>query len=121
MCKSVCNWMSLYFDQKSSIWLRAIFTFTLPGQKSSHSDVSSVQRQPCTHVHKTPDTLTNSKIKDNIVRFTLNLMPPDLIPLLIEQIASAVNAIRPERTFIRDRDLIRKRRKRHHVAYKRVG
>jgi hypothetical protein len=66
-------------------------------------------------------TYALSQIKDNIVRFTLSLMPPDLIPLLIDNIASAVNAIRPERTFIRDRDLIRNRRKRYHVAYKRIG
>jgi len=66
-------------------------------------------------------TYALSQLKDNVVRLTLNLMPPELIPLLIEQIAKAVNAVRPERQFIREKDLMRKRIKRHYVAYKRVG
>ena len=66
-------------------------------------------------------TYALSQLKDNIVRFTLNLMPPDLISIFIKQVASAVNAIRPERSFVREKDLMRKRIKRHYIAYKRVG
>ncbi len=47
-------------------------------------------------------TYALSQLKDNVIRFVLNIVPPDMTALLIRQIASAVNALRPERSFSRD-------------------
>jgi hypothetical protein len=66
-------------------------------------------------------TYALSQMKDNVVRFVLALAPPKTSALLIQQISKAVNALRPERSFSRGKDEMRKRVKRHYMAYKRVG
>ncbi len=67
-------------------------------------------------------TYALSQLKDNVIRFVLQLVPPEITALLIRQIAKVVNALRPERSFPRgDQDKMRKRVKRHYMAYKRVG
>ena len=67
-------------------------------------------------------TYALSQLKDNVVLFTLQLMRPGLIDLLIAQIAKALHAVRPERKFPRrDMDKMRKRIKRHYIVYKRVA
>ena len=62
-----------------------------------------------------------SQLKDNIIRFSLCLADTDLTALLIKQIAKAVDAVRPDRKFVREKDRMRKRIKRHYISYKRVG
>ena len=64
-------------------------------------------------------TYTLSQLKDNIIRFTLCVIPSDLISIFIQHIAGFVNAVRPERKF--ERNMKKINRKRHHIAYKRVG
>lgn len=67
-------------------------------------------------------TYALSQMKDNVVRFIMALAPPETSALLIQQISKAVNALRPERSFSRgSQDEMRKRVKRHYMAYKRVG
>jgi len=62
-----------------------------------------------------------SQLKDNVVRFVLSMGSLDLMKLFISRIACVVNAVRPERSFKRKQDSMRSRRKRHSIAYKRVG
>jgi len=67
-------------------------------------------------------TYALSQFKDNIVRFIMGMWPPGSAEMLIMRISGAVNAVRPERSFTRrDGDKMRKRIKRHYMAYKRVG
>jgi hypothetical protein len=66
-------------------------------------------------------TYALSQLKDNIIRFVLCLHETNITPLFFELIAGAVNAVRPGRKFHREKDKMRKRVKRHYIAYKRVG
>jgi len=62
-----------------------------------------------------------SLLKDNIIRFTLGLITADVQRLLIDRISKVVHAIRPGRGFVREnKGVMRKRRKRYSMAYKRV-
>ncbi len=87
-------------------------------------EASVLARQKYKHrkrEYKINFTYALSQLKDNIVRLTLCLSRSEIISLLIEQIAKAVNAVRPGRRFVREKDQMRKRIKRHYTAYKRVG
>jgi len=63
-------------------------------------------------------TYTLSQLKDNIVRFVF-LNATILLDQFIQNMAGVVNAVRPERKYERQTDKINRRR--HHMAYKRVG
>ncbi len=71
--------------------------------------------------YRIKSTFVLSQFKDNIIRFILRLATSDLAMLLIDQLVNAVDAVRPERSFVREKDKMKKRRKRHYMAYKRVG
>lgn len=69
--------------------------------------------------YKVNFTYALSQLKDNIFRFTLCLIPPDLLSRFIQNIAGIVNAVRSERKF--ERNMKKINRKKHNIAYKRVG
>ena len=73
------------------------------------------------HHYKINTTYTLSQLKDNIVRFLMRIAPPDLSRLLIAQIATAVNAYRPDRRFSREQKQVHWKRNKYGMAYKRVG
>jgi hypothetical protein len=61
-----------------------------------------------------------SRLKDTLPRFILNVGNKTLYENLIIQVSKCVNAIRPNRKFDREDDQMRKRRRCHNMAYKRV-
>ena len=73
------------------------------------------------HHYKINTTYTLSQLKDNIVRFLMRIAPPDLSRLLIAQIATAVNAYRPDRRFSREQKQVHWKSNKYGMAYKRVG
>ena len=64
-------------------------------------------------------TYALSQLKDNIIRFLLRISPTDLLDMFVNQIASAVNAVRPGRKYDRGKRMVA--RNKYPIAYKRVG
>ena len=62
-----------------------------------------------------------SQLKENMIRFLLNLAPLNLSRLLITAISNVVNAYRPDRSFIRHRRNDFWNTPKYNMAYKRVG